>query len=345
MDLVVAVDARAIVGEDELRGSLASVGIVHHRADRGRSPDLRDGLPDGCHRGGIARGGGVEGPLPPQDEVGPRRRAGEAPVQRDVLPGDQEILLSGRGVRRRTDIDLDDGDVERSAGRFREGQRDRCEDEGDRQNDEPCRPNPRAGPAPDRREQQGVRHHDDERDPPDTGERRERKDRTVVDLRDPDAPPGEPTQREHAADPVDRRPQGGEPDRRPDGPLVPEHRRADGAHHGDRSRRERREREPRERAEEEDPIQGRPEERQPEDQPEEGSSSGTGSAQRPEQRDQRHERERPHLRRREGERKQQSARDVEGERGRERDGRRAAQAQSRQSILRLSASWLRCFTR
>ena len=83
----------------------------------------------------------------------------------------------------------------------------------------------------------------------------------------------------------------------------------------------------------------------PKTSPRSGSSSGTGSAQRPEQWDQRHERERPQLRGREGERKQQSARNVEGERGRERDGRRAAQAQSRQSILRLSASWLRCFTR
>ena len=343
--LVVPVDTRSLGPEHELRGPLEAAWIVHDRSDRGRNANVRDRPLDGDHRRRVARGGRVQRPLPPQDEVGSRRRSHEGAVQRDVLPCDEQVLLHRRCVRGRSHVDLDHRYVERVTGRFGEWHRERGKDERERRDAEPRPPDACTAPAGQGLEQQDVHDDDDQGDPPHPRDRRERQERPIVNLGDPDAPPGEPSEREHAPDPVNRRPQGGEPDGRSDRPAFAEQRWPDGSDQRDRGRRECRECEPCQGAEQEDPVEGCAEERQPERQAEDCSTSRPRTSKGPQQRDEGHERERPQLDGREGKEQQPSAPDGEGECGRKRDGRRAAQAQSRQSILRLSASWLRCFTR
>ena len=95
-------------------------------------------------------------------------------MQRDVLPGDEEILLHRGRVRRRAHIHLDHRHVERATDRFGERDTGRGKDERERPDGEPGAPHPWPVHASDRLEQQDVHDDDDEGDPPNAGDGRER---------------------------------------------------------------------------------------------------------------------------------------------------------------------------
>ena len=98
---------------------------------------------------------------------------------------------------------------------------------------------------------------------------------------------------------------------------------------------------PRERAEELEPGERESCSHETVDEPEGEAATGRRLPEREEQDRWGDEREGPGRHRREGECGQHTTDQGEGER----DGKPIGQAQSRQNIRRLSASWLRCFTR
>ena len=124
--------------------------------------------------------------------------------------------------------------------------------------------------------------------------------------------------------------------------LVPPHERVPEAEERHRQRGQQRQREPPKRPEQPQPRQRDAERGQSVDEPEERAPQGSGAPEGGEQEGRCDERERPPPHRWE----RQGVQDATGDREEERDGEPGAgQAQSRQYIRRLSASWLRCFTR
>ena len=138
---------------------------------------------------------------------------------------------------------------------------------------------------------------------------------------------------------------------RPASPSVPS--RAvlappDGRRQGPERRREARrhdhERRPPELAEQEDPIQECPEVGEPEREAAQRRPARARAPHQPQERDRRHEHDRPEPDGRQGDRQQRAGDRCDQEGDREPEPARA-QAQSRQSIFALSFSWLRCLTR
>jgi hypothetical protein len=92
----------------------------------------------------------------------------------DVQVRDGDVLLEALEALDALDVDLDDGDVERSSFRPRDRDQSRRQDEGRTGQDEQERP-AHSPPPPLEREEQEARHaHHEERDPPDARHRRER---------------------------------------------------------------------------------------------------------------------------------------------------------------------------
>ena len=342
LHLHVPVDDLARRVERERHGALGAVGIVRDGAgDRG-CPDGRDRLAHRGHHQWIRRDTGIERSLPPDDEVG--RIVRELEMAVDVQPRDRDVLVRADQILDRGDVDLDRGDVEGSAVRSRD--RDRRghhrQDEG-RDGQDECR-RPATTPPPFPREQEQTRHdHHQEGQGPDPADGREGQ-RGGVDLRHAELPPAEPAERDHPSDPLDHGPQPRQPERAEQRVLAP----PDGRRQGPERRREPRrhdhERRPPELAEQEDPIQERPEVGEPEREAAQRGPARARAPHQPQERDRRHEHDRPEPDGRQGDREQRAGDRCDQEGDREPEPARA-QAQSRQSIFALSFSWLRCLTR
>ena len=195
----------------------------------------------------------------------------------------------------------------------------------------------RRSPATDHRlHQECVHRQHDERHAPHPRDRRQVQDGPVVDLRDAERPPAEPAQRPGRTHPVRHGPQGGQSDRGQQRTTVTldrrgeqtEHERGAGAQQGDRH--------PCHLAEPSDPIERRAVAPDPEDETHERSPCAARGTEQPQEGRDPHECERPPSEwwRRGGH--EQPAR--ERDRQRDQEGGTRPQAQSRQSILFLSAS-------
>ena len=238
------------------------------------------------------------------------------------------------------EVDLDRGHVDRPT---------RCSGERDHGGAEDGRDGENHGGAPGARavrfdglgDQRGRERHR-ERHAEDTGDDGQTHGDRVGHLRGAERPPREAAERPQPAEPIDRGPQRCRPHRRQERVAGPPDEGEQGAEQRDRQGGEDGQRAPCERAEELEPRQGEPEPHETEREPQGEPAGGRRPPEREEQQRGGEERERPGGHGREGEREQHATDQGEGERDRQ---PAIGQAQSRQNIRRLSASWLRCFTR
>ena len=131
-------------------------------------------------------------------------------VQLEVQPRDRDVPVLSRALpNRRSEVDLDRSDVDRSPGGHGERDDHRCEDDGqgERRPTAARRASPRSDVAASA--SSGRREHDDERDPEDARDHGDANGDRVRHLRHAERAPREPTERPEPTEPIDRRPRGG----------------------------------------------------------------------------------------------------------------------------------------